>query len=331
MAIIENKFKILTELPGSTNLADFLIETANQITEQIAEHFKLNKETIKDLNTFNKDTAQASYNMSYHYVAKTIKYDDDIWLGIKFGMLLPSNNSNGKTALVNTIPFPGNSIAGIGFSSTTPLSNISDFNNRNFYKGLTLELSFLYSEDADFHSATVGTKYQTLIYDYCSINPDTQKINYIANISYLKDTNNKSLIFLNRNFKIKSNTYLVGGFLYSDLNVKYCIKPDMTIIDNVQSFSIYENYGVLSGNFDNLIQDNKTYALVLPCYICKLDGTDAYVYDNIINLYKAQGNFSPNQSYIIDGNMYFCIAATGNNALLLNQQISYEDWRKNNG
>ena len=86
----------------------------------------------------------------------------------------------------------------------------------------------------------------------------------------------------------------------------------------------------LSGFYNtSIIDKNASGSIILPCYISKYRGNNAYIdansYDEILldneitSLKKARGNFQEYQEYVIDNNLYYCVWQLGDAALLFDE------------
>ena len=45
-------------------------------------------------------------------------------------------------------------------------------------------------------------------------------------------------------------------------------------------------------------------------------------------MYRCKGAYVLGQDYVVDGTMYYCLAVDGQNALLINKGISYDEWKR---
>ena len=130
--------------------------------------------------------------------------------------------------------------------------------------------------------------------------------------------------------KVDGNIQYTPAIMFNE--EEYIVHSDLTLIRTKDSYlySLNVNYGILNGEFNNFSLEDKNYSIILPAYLNSLNGENTYVDIIAPNLQKAQGMYTKYQEYVIDGTMYWCVAIDNtHNVLLLNEQITYEDWREN--
>ena len=138
------------------------------------------------------------------------------------------------------------------------------------------------------------------------------------------------IYFYDSKFSLAPSIFQTGLIYINE--EEYIVHSDLTLIRTKDSYlySLNVNYGILNGEFNNFSLEDKNYSIILPAYLNSLNGENAYVDIIVPNLQKAQGMYTKYQEYVIDGTMYWCVAIDNtHNVLLLNEQITYEDWREN--
>lgn len=333
-------------LKTNPNLADFLLEGSQQIIERLADEFKLDKNTIEDVYTFDRETQKRDYGRidgslsTIHDVAKIIKYNQNLWLTIHFGFLWYVNGRE-ENLLKDTNDLVGwdggGTSRGIIYNSNTYNKSYSASHNTtlkspviNTYKGFIIEIGFINNKEEDFINSSSSKYFQSLSYNYLEYNTLYKKDIMNLTINYLTATTDNFIYFYDSKFSLAPSIFQTGLIYINE--EEYIVHSDLTLIRTKDSYlySLNVNYGILNGEFNNFSLQDKNYSIILPAYLNSLNGENAYVDIIAPNLQKAQGMYTKYQEYVIDGTMYWCVAIDNtHNVLLLNEQITYEDWREN--
>ena len=305
MSMIRKNMEIT--LKTDPNLADLLLQGCRQIIEQLADEFNLDKGTIELGKTFDRET-QTLASFREIYTISTIKYNN-YYLAVAFGLRCGN--------LPNTLLMKDSN--GLKF-----LESLTAFSTIDLYKGFHLQIAFLRNQNDNFETS----EYQTLPYNTYYVDSTSNKNIFNFNFYYLKN-NTTNDIFISSGSYHRLNSLLQSAIVTIN-NKNYIVKPNFIITsineEDDEIYSLSPSYGVISGQFGNTFsKDNIVYSFVLPCYAANEAGTVSYLYNSVDFLYKTIGNFTLGQDYIINGTLYICIGLVGNNGLLVNTQLIYEE------
>lgn len=327
---------ITFNLAENSDFISYIQRTPISILSRLADEFNLDKNTIETIYTNAAPGAKSVPPYGAFFTVATIQYQD-VWISLRFGIRYYSrdyasaieNYNFGSSISYDSRPIPreGNG-APVPFHKPN-LSGGSDGQYRwEDYNGIAINFAIVKDKtDMAWCDGSIYTKFQPTMQDTFFYDAKEKKQKLSFRLGYFINKENGLLLLYGFDY-YRNASILQMGYLKTNDGMSCFLYSDFYLSNEINNYSLNPNYGILTGNFSNIIKNNQRFIILLPCYLCSNDGAKIYCDYFIQDWYKGQGDFKTNQSYVINGMMYLCIAASGNNAILINRQMSYEEWRK---